>query len=138
MDDNLAYTLTLVPHEGQQEFYLNVRLFSAKGKAVERLKLRLSQLNGYVYKNDADLRDLYAWIRQHVEDANGFIRGNYSICMDQNTMYDLYGHKCQTIRVYISRRRGDSFTDVAYVFAEPLNGSLSRIILKKRGGKSTI
>lgn len=122
--NDLAYTLTLLP-DNNNFSYICVRLWSAKGKAVESIKFQIQQLNGYIYPKDDNLHDLYEWVRQHVEDAQTMSKSKYRLCMDQRTQPDHYGHKCQVINVYLSRMNGDSFADIATIYAMPITGTLS-------------
>ncbi len=123
MNDRV-YTMIAIPNSWHN-FYVSVRLWSAKGKAIDQLKTVLAQLDGYVYQNNDDLHDLCEWVRQHVEAAQAENRSKYAIAMDLKEQLDLYGHHCPTINVFSTRQDGDSFTDIATIYAIPIKGNLS-------------
>ena len=62
MNDKL-FSLVLNPAD-KKRFFIRVRLWSAKGKARDKLKATIVQLDGYVYQNDTTLDDLYEWWRK--------------------------------------------------------------------------
>lgn len=122
MNDNL-FSLVLVPADTKR-FFIRVRLWSAKGKAIEKLKATIAQLDGYVYQKDATLEDLYEWCKQHVEEAQAQRKSKYGLAMDQQTTIDYYGCKCQTLRIYITKMDGDMYDDVVTVYAIPIKGTI--------------
>lgn len=123
MNDNL-FSLVLAPADTKR-FFIRVRLWSAKGKAIEKLKATIAQLDGYIYQNDATLEDLYEWCKQHVEDAQAQRKSKYGLAMDQQTTVDYYGCKCQTLRIFITKMDGDMYDDVVTVYAIPVKGTIS-------------
>ena len=89
---DLKYKMITIPSD-HSAVYLSVRLWSAKGKAVEQIKNELKNLNGYSLVSDA-LNGLYAWLRQKVEDAQATSRSKFVIGMDERSeAHDHNGNK---------------------------------------------
>ena len=111
-------------------FYLSVRLWSAKGKAVEQIKNELKNLNGYSLAS-SDFDKLYSWIRQKVKDAQATSKSIYVICMDERNEYDHNGNKCKTIQVF------NSLSFIATIYAMPMNGVIAfNASQEEKGGEA--
>ena len=118
------YKMIAIPSD-RSVVYLSVRLWSAKGKAVEQIKNELKNLNGYSLVSD-DLNGLCAWIRQKVEDAQATSRSKFVFGMDERSEdYDQKGNKCQTIQVFSTKMNGDSFSYIATIYAMPISGVIA-------------
>ena len=112
------YKMIAIPSD-RSVVYLSVRLWSAKGKAVEQIKNELKNLNGYSLVSD-DLNGLCAWIRQKVEDAQATSRSKFVFGMDERSEdYDHNGNKCQTIQVF------NSLSFIATIYAMPISGVIA-------------
>lgn len=122
MNDKL-FSLVLNPAD-KKRFFIRVRLWSAKGKAIDKLKATIVQLDGYVYQNDTTLDDLYEWCKQQVEEAEMQSKSKYGLAMDQQVNVDYYGRKCQTLRIYTTKMTGDMYDDVITVYAIPIEGTI--------------
>ncbi|MDD6952673.1 MAG: hypothetical protein PUI88_01090 [Prevotella sp.] len=121
---DLKYKMITIPSD-HSAVYLCVRLWSAKGKAVEQIKNELKNLNGYSLVSDA-LNGLYAWLRQKVEDAQATSRSKFVIGMDERSeAHDHNGNKCQTIQVFSTKMNGDSLSYIATIYAMPISGVIA-------------
>jgi len=131
---DFKYKMIAIPSD-RSAVYLSVRLWSAKGKAVEQIKNELKNLNGYSLVSD-DLNGLYAWIHQKVEDAQATSRSKFIISLEERSEgYDHNGNKCQTIQVYSSKMNGDSLSYIATIYAMPMSGVIAfNASLEEKGG----
>ena len=126
---DLKYKMITIPSD-HSAVYLSVRLWSAKGKAVEQIKNELKNLNGYSLVSDA-LNGLYAWLRQKVKDAQATSKSKYAICMDERNEYDHNGNKCKTIQVF------NSLSFIATIYAMPMSGVIAfNASLEEEGGEA--
>lgn len=118
------YKLSAIPNSWQN-YYICVRQWSAKGKAINRLKTVLSQLEGYNYLNNDDLHNLFEWVRQQVEIAQTENKSKYAIAVESKeaVVYDRV--HCRAINVYSTKMDGDIYADITTIYALPIAGNLS-------------
>lgn len=132
---DFKYKMITIPSD-HSAVYLSVRLWSAKGKAVEQIKNELKNLNGYSLAS-SDFDKLYSWIRQKVKDAQATSKSKYAICMDDRNEYDHNGNKCQTIQVFSTKMNGDSLFYIATIYAMPISGVIAfNASLEEEGGEA--